>query len=314
MRSYRLPLIILLAGLLIAIPFSAGSYLIYILNLTMVFFIACMGLNFISGYTGLISIAHAAFFAIGAYGSVILNQFDLSFWLAVPITAFMAFLIGFIVGLPALRLSGLYLAIATLAFGSIVERIIVLWKSVTGGLNGLPVTSPSFFSIQMNSDIALYFLILIVTLLMVFLAKNISNSSLGRSFLAVRESEISAEASGVNLAMTKTLSFGIGAFYAAVGGSLYAQLIGYINIESFSLWLSIKFLAMIIVGGVGTILGSLFGAIFFTLLPEALRGLEDIQTFIFGLSIMLAILFMPRGLAGIYHSLQKKWFTVGGQK
>lgn len=297
-------------------PLWAGNYWTYNLTLSGIYCIAALGLNILTGYTGLISLGHAAFFAIGAYTvgymTTILEQ---SFWLALPLAGLAAAFIGLIVGLPALRLRGIYLAIVTMGFGFIIEQVILEWPEVTGGANGLLVNRPVLGPVSLNTDTSYYYLVLIIVILLVLLTKNITRTPPGRALVAVRDSEVAAQTMGIPLARVKTQAFAVSAFYTGVAGGLFAPLINFIGPDNFTIMESINFIVMIIVGGLASIQGSMFGAVFITLLSEFIRVSKDalpaflsqqvgFQGAVYGLVIMLFILFEPMGIYGRYLKLK----------
>ncbi|RJR39551.1 MAG: branched-chain amino acid ABC transporter permease [Desulfobacteraceae bacterium] len=312
-----------LVGSLLLFPFLVGDYFLYTANLCGIGVIGALGLNILSGYTGQISLGHAAFIAIGAYGSTILTTklgvpFLVSIFLGGIISAFS----GLLVAIPCLRLKGLYLAIATFAFYFIVEYVIVHWTAVTNGTGGLSVPKARLFGFLFNTDRSKYFLILVLVLGAVIFAKNLLRTEAGRAFIAVRDNDIAAEVIGIDVTRYKIKSFMLSSFYAGVAGSLYAMTLSFIGPEHFTFLMTIEYLAMVLVGGVGTIAGTVFGAVFMTLLPEAIRLLRDafsqdypflvtrmadLQASCYGLVIILFLIFEPKGLFGIWVKLRNYW-------
>ena len=299
-----------------------GNYVPYLLNLTGIFAIVALGLNLLTGCAGLISLGHAAFLAVGAYTSgILVTRLGLPFWIALPLAGLFSGGIGVIVGLPALRLKGLYLALATLAFQFIAaDYVIVHWEGLTGGPTGMAVPRPTIGSFDLSTDIRFYYLTVAVVLLLGLGMANLMRSRFGRALVAVRDSDVAAEAVGVNLARHKAMAFGISAAYAGLAGSLFAAYLGYIGPDHFNVMLSIEFVVMIIVGGLGSILGSVLGALFLTLLPEAVRLAEgflreydpqlvfpDLRRMAVGLLLILVIAFEPEGLAGRWRKIREYW-------
>lgn len=323
--------IMLLISLLL-FPFIAPNYYIYMANYMAINVIVTVGLNMLVGYTGQISLGHAGFFAIGAYMTVLsMTRFHLPFLLALLLGGFIAAFFGFILGLPALRLEGPYLAIATLGFGMAITQVIGRWQ-IFGGRMGIEVPSPAFGSFTLNSDVKIYFLIVCIAFLLTLMARNLMKTKVGRAFIAIRDSDIAAETMGVNLVYYKTLAFAVSAFYVGVAGGLMAFLLGFINPSSFNFILSIYFLAFVIVGGLGSIFGSIMGGIVMTwlilvldkvqelpYLGEALiffstkwmnlSGLPNISSIIFGLIIVLVVVFEPLGLYGFWIRTKIYWRT-----
>jgi branched-chain amino acid transport system permease protein len=330
---------IVLLVFLFTLPLYLPSYNIYLFNIIMVNIILAVGLNILVGYTGQISLGHAGFFAIGAYGTaLIMTHLHFPFLAALIIAALIAAFFGFIIGLPALRLEGPYLAIATLGFGLTIMHIIGRWD-VFGGRMGIK-TPPldlgfagSALSLVIEGDVKLYYLILIITVLMVIGAKNLMKTRVGRAFVAIRDDDIAAEVMGVNLTIFKTMSFALSAFYAGVAGGLYGFVVTFFDPFTFNLILSIIFLVMVVVGGLGSVMGAIVGAILITYLQyDFLKNVEEMpylgaflvyiskQWFtVIGLAnfsnialgvIMLAIvIFEPLGMFGIWIRIKKYWKT-----
>jgi branched-chain amino acid transport system permease protein len=323
--------IMLLASLVI-LPFLVPNYYIYMVNYMAINVIVTVGLNILVGYTGQISLGHAGFFAIGAYSTVLLMiNLHFPFLLALVLGALIAAFFGFILGLPALRLEGPYLAIATLGFGMAITQVIGRWQ-LFGGRMGLEAPKLSFGSYVVNSDRALYFLIIPIAFFLVMGARNLMKTRVGRAFIAIRDSDIAAETMGVNLTLYKTLAFAVSAFYTGIAGGLMAFLLGFINPSSFNFILSIYFLAFVIVGGLGSIFGSIMGGVVMTwlmlvldkvqelpYLGEALisfsenwmnvAGLPNVASIIFGLIIILLVVFEPLGLYGFWIRTKIYWKT-----
>lgn len=323
---------IMLIASLVTLPFLLPNYHIYMVNYMAINVIVTVGLNILVGYTGQISLGHAGFFAIGAYGTVLLMiNLHFPFLLALVCSALIAAFFGFILGLPALRLEGPYLAIATLGFGMAITQVIGRWQ-VFGGRMGLEVPDLSLGPFVIDTDRQLYFVIVTIAFLLILAARNLMKTRVGRAFIAIRDSDIAAETMGVNLTLYKTLAFAVSAFYAGVAGGLMAFLLGFINPSSFNFILSIYFLAFVIVGGLGSILGSIMGAVVMTWLLLVLdkvqelpylgavlvsfserwmnlAGLPNIASIIFGLIIILLVVFEPLGLYGFWIRTKIYWKT-----
>ena len=324
---------------LFTLPLYIPPYHFYLLNLIMVHVILAVGLNILVGYTGQISLGHAGFFAIGAYGTALLIlKLQLPFLLALPLAGFIAAFFGFILGLPALRLEGPYLSIATLGFGLTVLQIIG-HLDFFGGRTGIQAPPLDLgipqagFSLILETDMGKYYLILIVAVLLVMAARNLMKTRVGRAFVAIRDSNIAAEVIGVNLTIYKTLSFAISAFYAGIAGGLFGFVLGFFNPEPFNLILSIIFLVMIVVGGLGSILGAILGATLITWLQFSFLknvkempyvgdflvavsnrwltvvGLENFGSIVLGLIMIGIIIFEPLGMVGLWLRLKKYWRT-----
>ena len=268
----------------VLIPLLFAEYYLAILNLIFIAVVGALGLNVLVGYTGQISIGHGAFMSVGAYTAANLAvRLDLPFWITLPAGGLMAALIGVVVGIPSLRIKGLYLAIATLAGQLIIEWTINHVPAISGGAQAsIQVPRPDLFGLILNTQSRLYFFLLFFAALAIVATLNLMRSRIGRAFIAVRDQDIAAEIIGINIYRYKLLSFAISSFYAGVCGVLYTYYFGIANYEQFQLIVSIDYLAMIIIGGLGSVLGSIFGAIFVTLLPIVLRLLlENVGSLVF---------------------------------
>jgi branched-chain amino acid transport system permease protein len=317
---------LVLALLPVLLPLAPGlsaNYLLYLICLTLIYALVAVGLNLLIGYAGQFSLGHAGFLAVGAYASAILTQrLGWHFVLALLAAGLFTAAIGFLLGLPALRLSGPYLAVVTLGFGLAVPQLIVYFENLTGGTQGLrelpfaaiPIwfDGATLYNIELRTEREMYYLVLAVLSALTLFAARIVNSHTGRAFVALRDSELAAQAMGVNLTRYKTTAFALSAFYAGIAGSLYAHLIRFLAPESFTLFLSIEFLTMIVVGGLGSIRGALFGAIIVIGLQELLNRLPVVREnnlfiIVFGALLILTIMFLPHGLAGALHSRGLRW-------
>lgn len=308
--------LLLLGTLLLALPWVANDYVVYMACLAAITITSVVGLNILTGYTGLMSIGHAAFNGVGAYACAIASgAWGLPFWLAIPFGGLAAAAAGLVVGLPSLRIKGLYLAIATLAAQFIFLFIAQHWVPVTGGDRGLPVAAPNLGFIRLDTDFKLYWLIMPVTVLMCVAAANLFRTRVGRAFIAVRERDYSAEVLGIDLLRTKLLSFALASFYAGVAGALMAYFFRVVNPEQYGFGQSILQLTAVIVGGLGSVLGSVLGSLFMVLVPELLKEvvslfaganparvavlLASARELVFGALILGFLLFEPYGLAEI---------------
>ncbi len=305
---------------LLVFPFVANAYLLYVANMIGFAVIAAIGLNILTGFTGQISLGHAAFAGVGGYTSAILiTRLGFSFWIALPLAGVMAAAAGLIIGIPSLRVKGLYLCIATLAAQFIFEFIFVHWESLTQGVRGINVPPPRIGSFLINTEKRFYFLTLFMVILAVLYARNLVRSRVGRAFVAIRDRDLAAEIIGINLFRYKLTAFAISSFYAGIAGALWVGFIRIVTPEHFPFHLSIQYLAMVIVGGLGSVLGSIFGAVFMTLVPELLNVLTGSLTavfanaahffipfkeVVFGGLIVLFLIFEPRGLAEIWRRIK----------
>ena len=312
--------VFILPFILKGVTFSYKYYL-YILNMAGIYMILTVGLDLLSGFTGLMSLGHAAFLAIGAYTSAILvDQAGLPFELSLIITPIIVGLFGFVIGFPALRIEGLYLGLTTLGFGFIVKRLIIAFRDWTGGSAGLHVSKASIFGFTANNDWDNYFMIYTFSILAIIVSRRIIKSKLGRAFMAIRDSEQAAQASGINLAKYKMLSFFISGMFAGFAGVLFAHTNHFISTDHFDILLSIFFIVMVLVGGMGSIYGAVLGTLFIVLMENLLIPLfedsisnyihleaGDFHAFIFGLILLLFIIFQPLGLYGMWLKMRMYW-------
>ena len=297
----------LLAIFVAATAVFGGGYFVYVLNLTGIFALVAIGLALLTGFSGQISLGHAGFFAIGAYASALFAQrLGLPFWLAIPLAGALATAIGALIALPALRLKNLYLAIATLGFGIVTQKMIFEWRTLTGGGGGLQVPAPMLFGLSLADGARMTGVIALTLAAGTWAAYKIARGRTGRALTMLRDSETAAACTGIHVARYKVVAFALSAFYTAVAGGLYAFLVRYINPESFNVNMSIMFLAMIVIGGMGSVRGALLGAAFYVIVPEALRGFKDAPGLIFGLSLMLVVILLPGGLASVFRRRGKK--------
>ena len=320
-RSYFVKLwLALLLLLLLAFPFLANPYLLYLANLIGFAVIAAVGLNLLTGFTGQISLGHAAFAGVGGYTlAVLMTRFGFSFWLALPCAGLTAAAMGLLIGIPSVRVKGLYLCIATLAAQFIFEFIFMHWESVTRGIRGINVPAPTLGALTLDTEKEFYFLTLLMVVLAVGYARNLVRSRVGRAFVAIRDRDLAAEIIGINLFRYKLTAFAISSFYAGIAGALWVSFMRIVSPDHFPFQLSIQYLAMVIVGGMGSVLGSIFGAVFMTLVPEILNVLSgmlknvfpgSMQLFIpmkevvFGGLIVGFLIFEPLGLAEIWRRIK----------
>jgi len=294
---------ILLVILVLAIPvLMPNNYYMGLANLSLIYIIVAIGLNFIYGYTGYISFAQAGFFGIGAYTSALLAvDGHMSFWVTLPVSGLTAAVVGIMLGIPALKLSGHYLAMCTIGFGIIVQMILQNWTAFTHGAQGIGgIPGISLGPLVITNPTQYYYFTLVFVCLAALLSWTIEHSNLGRSFKAVREDEIAASTSGINLTFTKVFSFALSALFAGFAGSLYAHMSSYISPDTFSFDQSIIFFTMVLVGGAGTVWGPIVGAVLLTFIPELLRFLQEYYMALFGIGICLAMLFMPQGIVRLF--------------
>ena len=298
----------LLLVLLLA-PWVFAEYWLAQLTFVMIYSIAGLGLMLLAGFTGLFSLGHAAFLGVGAYTQAVMTNAGVPFPIALLGAAALSAAVGFVVGLPALRVKGIYLGMATLSFGFIVEEVLARWESVTGGNAGMHIKPPNMFGWSLNSGIEFYFLCLVITVFATLGILNLLRSPTGRAFVAIRDSEISAQSMGIHLAHYKTLSFAISAALAGVAGALYAHKLQFISPEQFNILQSIDLLLMIVIGGLGSVHGAFLGAIFLITMPQLIAMVKDylpaaigqapgLQGLVYGVMLVAFVLFEPMGLYG----------------
>ncbi|HEY2185403.1 MAG TPA: branched-chain amino acid ABC transporter ATP-binding protein/permease [Xanthobacteraceae bacterium] len=296
-RAAALGIWLLLLLCLLA-PFFLPTYPLFVLSLAIVNIIAVLGVNLVMGYAGQISLGHAGFAAIGAYATALLVvNHDLSFWIAVPLGGVLAAAFGYIVGLPALRLGPLYVSMVTFGFGLIVVIIVQNWYDLANGPNGMVVPPPELFGYELFPR-QLHIPIVLIAAGLFLLARNIVDSRHGRAFIAIRENELAARGMGISLAHYKTTAFAVGAFYAGISGGLFAGLSQFVNPDAFVFPVSILYVTMGILGGIGTLAGAAVGGLMLTLLPELLRGAAEYKDFLTGLLLLVLLIFLPTGLIG----------------
>ena len=305
---------------LFTLPLWGSDYVLAMACIVGIHVIATLGLNLTTGNAGLISLSHGAFLGVGCYAVAWLGKMGVPFYVALPIAGMLSALLGVVVGLPSLRVKGLYLAIATLAAHFILTFLFREWNAVTGGIQGASIPRANLFGFEFAGDRRNFYLIFLCVFVMAIAARNLARTHIGRAFVAVRDRDISAEILGVNLLRTKLLAFAIGAFYAGVAGGLLGYFYGAITPDYFVLTLAVFYLAAVIVGGLGTVLGSILGAVFMTFVPEVLRLVAHAssQSFpaiaglllpmgqvVFGLLIIVFLIFEPHGLAAVWSRVRR---------
>jgi len=302
-------------ALLLAAPLVLQDYYLTELGLLLVYAIAGIGLMVLTGHTGQVSFGHAGFLGIGAYTHSILMSHGVPFSVSIILTIMLAGLVGMLIGRSASKMHGFYLAIATLAFGILIETVFGEWSSLTGGYMGFAVPGLKLFGMPLAEAWQQYYLDLLLALVVIWGASNLFRSPTGRSFVAVRDSELSARCLGVNVEWVKIQAFGISAAITGLAGALLAHHLTYLAPDVFGVLESLKLMLMIVVGGMGSILGAVFGAIFISILPVALSFLKDVlppsvgqqaglEPLLFGLIIVIVIVFEPLGLYGRWMKLR----------
>lgn len=319
--------IVVLLGIMILLPFFVGEYYLAEAANTLIWALAGMGLMIAVGHTGQVSLGHAAFLAIGAYTDAALMNVGMPFWVALPAAGIVAGVFGAVIAIPAVRMSGIYLAIATLAVFVIVEELVILLEPITGGVGGIMAPTITFFGISFDRYGELenfYWLTLGIVALVTWGYANLMRSPTGRSFLAVRDSEVSARALGINVTRTKSLAFGLSSGVTGLAGALMGHYIGFFNYELFSIFISINLLLVVTIGGLGFIQGAFLGAILITGMPQVIAILRDnlnastgidigsipgLDTMLFSIILILFIIFEPTGLYGRWLKI-RTWFEI----
>jgi branched-chain amino acid transport system permease protein len=301
----RRQLILVAAVLLIALalPLVVSGYRVFQFNLVLVYAIALLGLNVLTGYNGQISLGHGAFYAIGAYcAAILMDKYGVPYWATLPVAAAVCLVVGFLFGLPALRLEGLYLALATFALGVSLPHLLKYHhlEKWTGGVQGIVIAKPDPpWGLPISADQWLYYFTLAVAVLMFVLAWNMLRGRIGRALMAIRDQHVAAEAMGVNTAMVKSLAFGVSAMYTGVAGALGAIAIQYVAPDSFNIFLSIVLLIGIVIGGLASISGAIYGALFIQFVPNVADEISKAAPWaIFGIFLIGFVYLMPMGIAG----------------
>lgn len=303
-----------LAALLLFGPLLLGSYHQYVLSLILVNVVIAVGLNLLIGNAGQISLCSSAFMGIGAYTTAYcVTALGIPFWFALPLGGLAAAFFGLLLGAPAVRVRGFYLAVVTLAFLEIIQVIVREIPSVTGGVRGMMAPRPEAFGFSFASDLRFYYVVLLVAALAVYCAASLLRSPIGRQFNAVRSNETVAQSLGISVVRVKLLAFVISAFYGGIGGGLFAMLVGFIDPLEFGVLTSIQHVIFIVVGGLGSILGAVLGAALLTALPELMRGLNEYNEFFFGGLLILVLIVLPHGLVSLGKVLRPRRKLLAGR-
>ena len=296
---WLLPLVV---AVLLALPLVPGGYILYIASLVLIYVLASFGTNILTGYTNLISLAGATFFGIGAYGAAILtSKLGLPMPIAMILAALIATAIGLLLAIPVLRLEEVFLAIATLGFVMIFMELAKQGGTLTGGESGMPGPAPKLFGVALGER-GFYLYIIVVLLACLWMARNLSDSRFGRGFLALKGSEIAARSLGLNASRLKLTAFGLCAFYTGMAGTMFAPLVRFVDPSVFDIMVSISFVSMVIIGGIGSVWGSVLGAVFVAGAPQVLTyiGLDNVQRSLYGVAMILSLIFLPDGLVGLF--------------
>lgn len=299
MRTLSLDRWALLAAalVLIALPFTVSGYVLYVVNLLMVFVVLALGMHVVIGESGQFALAHAAFFGIGIYTAGIINTaWHPPFVLSILAGGLLSAVLGYLIGYLALRMRDIYLALATFAFGEAMQWVFLSWEKVTGGSNGMKMDPAELFGYKLTNDLQAYPFVIVLAALMLWLTVALARSQYGSSLRAVRESDVAAMAMGINVKAMKQSAFAISAAFAGIAGGMYTLFTSFIHPESLGFQTTILVLTMVVVGGMGSVRGAVAGAIAFGLISELLRQLMSVQEIIYGLILMGFMMFKPKGL------------------
>ena len=310
----------LLGVFLLAAPWLLSEYVLAQLVFVLIYAVVGLGLMLLAGFTGQFSIGHAAFLGVGAYTQAVLGNAGWPVPLALACAAGLSAIVGIVVGVPALRVKGIYLGIATLAFGFIVEEVFARWEKLTGGNTGMHVKAPAIFGWSIDSGEGFYFIGLITAVLATLAVLNLLRTSTGRAFVAIRDSEISAQSMGIHLARYKTLAFALSAALAGLGGALYAHKLRFLSPDQFNIIQSIDLLLLVVIGGLGSVHGAFLGAMFLIAMPQLIALMKDylpdsigqapgLQTVVYGAVLIAFVLFEPLGLYGRWLKV-RTWFQM----
>jgi len=309
-RAARIVGLLALIGVACSLPFILTNFRLFQFTQVYIYAIAILGLNMLTGYNGQFSLGHGAFYAIGAYiSAIMMDQWGVPYGWTIPVAGVLCLVVGFLFGLPALRLEGLYLALATFSLALAVPQILKYFEHWTGGSQGLVLSKPNApFGLKLNPDQWLYYLTLGVLILLFWLGANLLRGRVGRAIVAIRDHHIAAEAMGVNSALYKSLIFGVSAAYTGVAGALSASVIAYVAPDSFNVFLSITLLIGAVIGGMASISGAIFGALFIQFVPNWAQDISKAAPWaIFGVFLIVFMYVMPFGIAGALRLLWIRW-------
>lgn len=312
-KSTKIALTVLLAIGLLVLPFLVKNYRVFQFNLVLVYAIAVLGLNILTGFNGQISLGHGAFYAVGAYAAAILmDKAGLPYWATLPLAGVVCFVVGWLMGFPALRLGGHYLALATYAFALAIPQLLKYKQieGLTGGVQGIVLVKPEppisfrFLGQPFNADRWLYVFTLAVAALMFWLAYNLLRGRVGRALIAIRDHPIAATAMGINLPFYKSMAFGVSAAFTGVAGALGAVVVAFVSPDSFSVFLSITFLVGVVIGGLASIPGAIFGAIFIQFVPNFADEISKAAPWAIYGAVLIGVMYvMPGGVMGLLKGL-----------
>jgi branched-chain amino acid transport system permease protein len=313
-QRLRVPVVGVLLVIAAALPFTMSGFRLYQFTQVFVYAIALLGLNMLTGYSGQISLGHGAFYALGAYTTAIMiDRWTIDYLLTLPVAAVICLVAGFLFGIPALRLEGLYLALATFALALAIPQILKYFEHWTGGSQGIVLSKPEApWGLPLTPDQWLYFVALAVMLGLFLLARNLLGGRTGRAIVAIRDNPIAAQAMGINTALYKSLTFGVSAAYTGVAGALSAVVVAFVAPDTFNVFLSLTFLVGIVVGGLASVAGPIFGGFFIQFVPNWAQDISKAAPWaIYGVFLILFMYVMPRGIAGALR-LGLAWLTRRG--
>ena len=295
-----IPVLLVGAGVLVLPHLMTNDYWRQLLNQALIYIVIVVGYNFVTGDVGQLSMAQQGFFCIGAYTTALLmTQAGWPWWAALLASICVTGVVGAVVGIPTLKVRGQYLIMVTMAFSEIVRLVATNWSSLTGGASGVTkIPSPSLGPWHFESKTSIYYLFLVMALAMIVVAWRVRQTKYGRAFLAIRDGELAADVMGLNTTYVKVVAFFLSAIFAGVGGNMFATSFNYISPDTFGLGQTVLILAMLLIGGEGSIAGAAVGAIILTYLPELLRFMENYYVFVYGALILLITLFLPGGVVG----------------
>lgn len=307
-------LLVFCAVVLAILPFVASGYVLFIVNLLMVYVVLALGLHIVLGETGQFALSHVAFYGIGIYtAGIINNAWQLNFVLPIVAAALIAGVLGYLLGALAIRMRDIYLALSTFAFGEAMQWVFLNWTEVTNGSNGYRMSPAQLFGYELTSDARAYPFVIAITILMLWLTVHLSRSRLGSAFRAVRESDVAAQAMGVNVNVIKRVAFMFSAAYAGLAGAMFAMFSSFIHPDSLGFQATVLILIMVVVGGIGSVRGAIAGAIIFGLISELLRQVLSFQEMIYGGILILFMMFFPKGLFGEGRSSPRGKLPAGMQ-
>ena len=310
LRAWTLGAAVVALAVAVALPFTLTNFRLFQFSQVYIYAIALLGLNILTGFNGQISLGHGAFYAVGAYTTAIMiDQWSVPYGWTIPVAGVICLVVGFLFGIPALCLEGLYLALATFALALAVPQILKYFEHWTGGSQGIVLSKPSApWGLNLNPDQWLYFLTLALLVLLFVLAANLLRGRTGRAIVAIRDNAIAAQAMGVNTALYKSLTFGVSAAYTGVAGALSAVTVAYVAPDSFDVLRSITFLVGIVIGGLASISGAIFGALFIQFVPNWAQDISKAAPWaIYGVFLIVFMYAMPRGIVGSLRLAAARW-------